>query len=213
MDVFLTAASNPFWVFIIFLVLLVVLHVILVFLFPLSVKRRILVDYVWVILTLISLLGLVDEARRYKAEMKIAPAQERVEDNLQAVTGWFENYQVFACEDQAANQDYAALCNWISRKRSDVEFILAEEAAPAAIPQALIDEVAATQLLPEQERNLAAGILTDYADSRVAYLVAVQEAERSPLRQLMVVFAPIFFAAALALIMTKVTAEYRAAKG
>ena len=211
MDVFLEAATNPLWMVGVFVALLVVFHLLLVFIFPLSAKHWKLVDYIWVTLTFISSLGFVDEARRYKAEVQLESSWVRTDSSLRAVESWFENYQVFACEDAADDPEYTALCQWITVKQRDLEIILSDEDKPVALPAAFIDDVSATELIPEQERNIAVRILNDYDQNRTQYLQSVQDAESSPLRKLFVVFAPILFAAALALKMTKVTGEYRTA--
>jgi len=209
MEWLLETAGDPVWIVGIFLVLLVVFHLLLIWLIPLSAKQWKLIDYIWVSLTFISSLGLVDEARRYKAEMQIVPAAKQLELDSQAMENWFENYREFACEERAGDPDSDELCRWVSRKQSDLQLILADDEQPVSLPTAFIDEVANVQLLSQQERQLAATLLRAYQDSRNTLASSTRASQRSFWRQLLVVFAPLLFAAALALKMTKVTGEYR----
>jgi preprotein translocase subunit SecG len=211
MDVILDTASDPVWVGVIFIILLLVLHFLLVVWHPLTAKQWKLAEYVWVGLAVLSTLGLVDEARRYKAELNAETLLEALERDQRRIDNWFNVYKVFACEEQAEEQRYKKLCNWITLKSNDLELILGDtdNLAPD-IRLNILDgiEVPGIELSPA-EKQIVENHVLHYGRTKAAYVDSVNISSASRVQRLLITLAPIFFAMALALKMTKVTGEYR----
>jgi len=66
-----------------------------------------------------------------------------------------------------------------------------------------------SKVIPEAEQMILAHRLMEYADERTFFIQAYEQQQFSQLQKLLLALAPIMFAAALALRMTKVTADIR----
>jgi hypothetical protein len=211
MDVLLNTASDPFWVSIIFIVLLAALHLVFVVWRPLTAKQWKLAEYVWVALAVLSTLGLVDEARRYKAELDADMHLEALERDQRMIENWFNVYRIFACEEADDVDKFQPLCVWISNRSNDLALIVSDEddAAPD-IRLNLLDGIEGPDIsLSVAEKQIIKGHILHYGRSKSAYVDSVSISQASMVQRLLITLAPIFFAMALALKMTKVTGEYR----
>jgi hypothetical protein len=211
MDVLLDTASDPLWVGIIFVILLAILHLVFIVWKPLTAKQWKLAEYVWVGLAVLSTLGLVDEARRYKAELNAESHLEALERDQRSIENWFNVYRIFACEEQAAEQKFKPLCAWVSAQVSDLSLIVSDEDDVAPdIRLNLLDGLdASTIKLTLAEKQMIKDHIINYGRSKSAYIDSVEISRASKVQRLLITLAPIFFAMALALKMTKVTGEYR----
>ena len=211
MDVLLNTASDPFWVGVIFIVLLVALHLVFIVWHPLTAKQWKLAEYVWVGLAVLSTLGLVDEARRYKAELDADMHLEALERDQRAIENWFNVYRIFACDEANGEGKFQSLCIWLNDKSSDLALIVSDEDDVAPdIRLNLLDGIESPNInLSDAEKQIIEGHVLHYGRSKSAYVDSVSISRASKVQQLLITLAPIFFAMALALKMTKVTGEYR----
>jgi len=214
MEALLNTASDPIWVSIIFVVILIALHGWLVVWKPLDMQQWKLVEYVWVSLAVVSTLGLVDEARRYKAELDADVNFTRIERDINSIENWFSVYRIFACEEQADNLEYKGLCDWVTIKDADLKLILEDEEAIAPdIRLNILNGIGNDNVrLTASEVEIISGLVIDYGQSKSAYIDNVEISKASKVQRFLISLAPILFAIALALKMTKVTGEYRCYK-
>ncbi|UTW56280.1 hypothetical protein [Kordiimonas sp. SCSIO 12610] len=211
MDVLLDTASDPLWVSIIFVILLVVLHMVFVVWRPLTAKQWKLAEYVWVALAVLSTLGLVDEARRYKAELNAETYLEALERDQRNIENWFNVYRIFACDEQSGVEAYKPLCDWLTLKSNDLALIVSDEddVAPDIRLNILEGIKGESIMLSMAEKQIIENHILHYGRSKSAYIDSVEISRASRVQRLLITLAPIFFAMALALKMTKVTGEYR----
>ncbi|WP_262696096.1 hypothetical protein [Kordiimonas aquimaris] len=210
MDRLLDLSTNLYLIGSIFLITLILLHYFLVFTKPLTLKQWKLAEYVWVGLALISIVGVLEEAKFLRANQNVERSRVLAEDKLQAIENWFDVYGVFACDEQGAKERSPKLCTWMKVKSSDLALILSNESFPPDIPFNMlsgIDEI--TGGIQDADRKIIKGYLNDYIAARQSYMTGVTSARRSSLSALIVSLAPILFAMAVALKFTKVTGEYR----
>lgn len=209
MNGLLEASSDPLWVFLVFTVCLVAFHYLLIKRYPLSLKQWKLVEYIWVGLALLSIVGIVEEARFYRANMTIGVSREETEDKVAALDQWLDLYREYACEDQVDEPSFQPLCRWLKVKRSDLRLILANEVFPYDVPDNFL--VGIDQDLVRLNRNEKATVSAlhqEYLEARAQYLTAVSEGRRGRFSALLVALAPLLFAVAIAIKFTKVTGEY-----
>lgn len=210
----LDLSTNLYLIGSIFFVALVILHYFLVFKKPLTLKQWKLAEYVWVILAMVSIIGVLEEAKFLRANQNVEQSRARAEEKLQAIENWFDVYTIYACDEPGAAEKFPALCRWMKVKSSDLTLILANESFPPDIPFNMlsgIDQV--TDGIQDADRTIIKGYLDEYLSARRSYMRGLSSARRSSLSALIVSLAPIFFALAVALKFTKVTGEYRQSGG
>lgn len=210
MDKLLDLSTNLYLIGGIFLTTLIVLHYFLVFTRPLTLKQWKLAEYVWVGLALVSIVGVLEEAKFLRANQNVERSRVMAEEKLLAIENWFDVYGIFACEEPGARERSPKLCTWMKVKSSDLALILANESFPPDIPFNMlsgIDEI--PDGIEDADRKVIKGYLDDYIAARGSYMMGLTSARRSSLSALLVSLAPILFAIAVALKFTKVTGEYR----
>jgi len=210
MEQLLQLATNPYFVGSTFFVALGILHFILVFKYPLTARQWKLAEYVWVLLALVSVVGVFEEARILRSMQAVERSEEIAEKKILAVENWFEVYSLYACEEEGALAKAPELCEWVKVKKSELELVLANEEFPADIPSNLLlglDEI--TTGIGNPDREIIAGHLNAYYAARKSYLEAVTGSTYTSFSSFLISLAPLFFALAVALKFTKVSGEYR----
>lgn len=210
MDQILEASSDPFWVFAIFAVVLVVCHYFLIFRYPLTLKQWKLVEFMWVGLALVSIFGIIEQARFFGAKVAVEQSNAEAMKKIMALENWFDVYRDFACEEEDGDGKLAQLCVWTKVKTSDLRLILENEDSPVDIPANFLsgmENVMGGLAAPDQA--IVRAHHEGYLVARAKYLVALSDGERSIFSIWLVAFAPMIFAIAVAIKFTKVTGEYR----
>ncbi|MBL4788615.1 MAG: hypothetical protein JKY60_06060 [Kordiimonadaceae bacterium] len=213
MERLLEASSEPVWVFSIFLFAVSACHYVFIYKYPLNVKQWKLVEYVWVSLALISVFGLVEEARSYKAQNLMIQSRTFATEKIDAFENWLEVYEDYACLDNGEDPAFRTLCDWVRIKDSDLQLILQNEDFPADVSRNFLSGIEQPfKGLTKADKDIGNGLHMAYVNAREQFLVASDSVERSLLARLLVAFAPLVFALAIAIKLTKVTGEYRLCK-
>ncbi|PHZ86490.1 hypothetical protein [Paremcibacter congregatus] len=213
----LDLAANPYWVIGLFLSLTLILHGLFVFLFPLSLRAWKLADYIWLSLAFLSILGLVGQAQQFRAERVHNDVEWTTTQSLNDVRSWFTNYQILICAKAKTNKqnktgrtDYSALCNLLEARINDITLLQkGGEAFPPLnhnLTHGLKDFSA---IIPLNEQKILRNRLDRYAENRKRNIRNIQDLERNAIQRILLILAPVMFATALAIRITKVTAEYR----
>lgn len=135
MDRLLEASSDPFWVFTIFLVALGLCHYFLIFKYPRTLKQWKLVEFMWVGLALVSIFGIIEQARFFGAKLAVEQSNSEAMSRIMALENWFDVYREFACDEQSGDQKFQQLCLWTKVKKSDLQLILDNEEFPVDLSQ------------------------------------------------------------------------------
>jgi len=213
LDIILQASSQPIWVFSIFLIVLVILHYVWVFKYQLSMKQWKLVEYIWVVLALMSVIGIVEDARFFRAQMTVEQSEAEAMKKIMALENWFDVYGEYACVDHSNDPDFSGLCGWVKAKNSDLQLILQNETFPVDIPKDFLSGIENPYTgFSDADRDVVGNLHSGYQDALKSYVTSVQEGQRSMLSALIVALAPLLFAVAIAIKFTKVTGEYRLTK-
>ncbi len=190
-----------------FIFLTIVFHGFFIIYRPLSLQNWKLVEYSWVILAFVSTLGLVDESRRINAMTTLTHTQIKVEDAKIKITDWFNSYQDLTCNEQIDN----FRCTTFTKILNDIELLTLEEEITPEFDKSLLNSL--SNLSPWLS-STSMGIINDrvdgYALQRDQFLVLKQQVKRSHFQKLINLLTPLLLAFALALKMTKVTAEHLA---
>ena len=190
-----------------FIFLTIVFHGLFIFYRPLSLPNWKLVEYSWVILAFVSTLGLVDESRRINAMTTLTHTQIKVEDAKIKVTDWFDSYQDLTCNEQLDK----LRCATFTKILNDIELLTLEEELTPEFDKSLLNSLSS---LSPWLSNTSMGIINDrvdgYALQRDQFLMLKQQIKRSHFQKLINSLTPLLLAFALALKMTKVTAEHLA---
>ena len=214
----LDLASNTYWVIGIFIFFTLLLHLLFVFLWPLSLKTWKVADYLWLMLAFLSTLGLVGEAKQYRAESNHFESQWATTQSLNEVRGWFTNYQVYICDEvkilkekKLDNTDYHNLCDWLEGRINDLNLI--QKASDKEFPvlsSSLSDGLGQfSTIIPRIEQKILDARIEKYTQKHLAHTENISAEQRSPLQMFIIILAPMMLAFALAIRVTKVTAEYR----
>ena len=210
---FLDTSSDPLWVFVIFLVALALFHYLLIYRYPLSLRQWKLVEYIWVGLALVSIYGIVEEARMYRAAITIEQSKREAMDKVAALENWFNVYTEHACDDMAQTQKARPFCRWVSDKNSDLKLILANEDFPMDVPiNFLVGIEQPFEGIAKADREIVGALHASYISARQQYLMSAEDTVRSGLSALLVALGPMLFAVAIAIKFAKVTGEYRLCK-
>ena len=208
-DRLLEASSDPMWVLLVFGGVLALCHYFFIKKYPLTLKRWKLVEYMWVGLALVSIFGIIEEARFYRSNISIERSRGLAMDKITALENWVDVYQEYACGDNGDDAEYLALCRWMKVKGSDLQLILANEVFPVDLPENFLVGIdGELNGLGKPDRAIVQGLHGDYRKARDQYLMAVREGRRSHFSTLIVALAPLIFAIAIAIKFTKVTGEY-----
>lgn len=211
---FLTAilekSASLGWVIGIFISFLVIFHVLLVWLFPLTPRGWKRVEYIWVSMAFVSALGLVDEARRYRAETQFNQVALQTQQSLQRINNWVENYYEFSCLEKTKDQQ---LCQLINGFKHSIAIVTDLDSNTPDIVVGMLKELQETEsLLKTPEKQHIHQLVQAYEQQRGRYLAIDQERTPSTVKMWLIILAPVFFAAALALKMTTISGELRCMK-
>ena len=213
LDWMLEASSDPVWVFVVFFGALVFCHYLLIFRYPLKLKQWKLVEYMWVGLALVSIFGIVEQARFFGAKLTIEQSRGDAMNKIMALESWFDVYREYACVDNADNAGFRQLCLWTKLKASDLRLIIDNEDFPVDLPANFLNGVDHSQTgLADADQAIVSKHHSGYLAARTQYLVAQKKENRSDFSVLLVALAPMIFAVAVAIKFTKVTGEYRLTK-
>jgi len=216
-DHILVITSDLTWVVGMFVFLLILFHLLFIVIHPLSARQWKIVDYSWLMLAFISVLGLVGEARQYRAEIELRSDQRAMEQSLSDVRGWYISYQGYIC-DQAQSLkkmpmdpgQYPALCNWLEGRINDMNLLLqTDEMAPEITPSLADGLKEFTDLIPQKERAILKNRIRRYQDRRQTFLTNLAERDQTYIQRILLILAPLMLAMAIAIRITKVTAEFR----
>jgi len=213
----LALASNTGWVIGIFIFFTILLHILFIIWFPLSPRIWKMADYLWLSLVFLSLLGLVGEAKQFRAETAHNEKEWDATQSLNDVRNWFSNYQIFICEEaknrknrKTGATDYYELCQWLEGRINDLNLMRKDPDRHPELAPSLIRGLARyTTIIPQPEQEILISRMAKYNEKRALNLANIKALQRSGIQQLMVIIAPVMFALALAIRFTKVTAEYR----
>jgi len=210
LDWLLRASSDPFWVFTVFFGMLFLFHYLFVFKNPLNIKQWKLVEFIWVGLALVSVFGIIEQARFFNAKLEVEQSNTQAMHKIMALENWFTVYSEFACEDNANNADYRQLCIWTKVKKSDLRLILDNEEFPVDLSQNFLSGIDKLMIgLGKPDQAIVSAHHEGYLTARKQYLIAQENGKRSVFSMWLVALAPMLFAGAVAIKFTKVTGEYR----
>lgn len=210
MEQLLQLAANSYFVGFVFFAALGILHFFLVFKFPLTARQWKLAEYVWVLLALVSVIGVFEEARMLRSMQAVERSGKIAENKSSAVENWFDVYSLYACEEQGDSVKAPELCEWVKLKNSELQLVLANEEFPADIPSNLLLGVDAITIgIDNRDREIIAGHLNAYYAARKSYLAAVSGSNHTSFSSFLISLAPLMFALAVALKFAKVSGEYR----
>lgn len=216
-DSILMITSDLVWVVGFFIVFLMFFHLIFIAHRPLSARAWKKIDYIWLMLAFISVLGLVGEARQYRAEMALRTDQRALDKSLSQVRGWYVSYQGYIC-DQAQSQkqastdtgQYGALCDWLEGRINDLNLLQRVDEMAPEITRSLADGLEKFDaLIPAKEQATLMRRLELYQDRREKLLTDLAERDLTYLQKILLILAPVMLAGAIAIRITKVTAEIR----
>lgn len=210
MEALLDYSTNPWVIGGIFLATLALLHWLFVYRFPLNQAQWKLSEYVWLGLALLSIIGVLEEARFLRSGHALEQSRIVAEEKLRAIERWFEVYSLYACEENGVSDNATQLCRWAKLKNSELRLVLTNEEFPADIPENLLVGLDAIEDgINATDRSIIRQNLSGYIEARGRYLAAVSGADRSMLSIMLVSLAPVLFALAVGLRFAKATGEYR----
>jgi len=165
------------------------------------------VEYIWVGLAFISTLGIVDQSRRANAVATLAQVEMQLDKHKEQLIDWFDNYQQLTCNEQVNDKQ----CSAFNKVQRDIELLLLENVQAPDIDKNILNHVSHLSLLMTDTVTAQITLrIRHYNDSKESYLAINKQTQLSTLQRLINVLTPLLLAFALALKMTKVTAEYLA---
>lgn len=204
-----TITSDIYRISGLFLVLTALFHFFLIYKRSLSLKKWKLVEYIWVVLAFISTLGIVDQSRRTNAMATLTQAEIQLDKHKEQLIGWFDNYQELTCIEQFNEKQ----CNAFNKAQRDIQLLLLENIAVPDIDHNILNHVSHLSLIMTDMAIAEISLrINKYSDNKVSYLTTKLQTQQSTLQRLINLLTPLLLAFALALKMTKVTAEYLAYK-
>lgn len=221
-EIFRDVSTSLTWLVGLTLAFSILFHVLFLKVWRLNIKQWKLVEYAWVLFAFLSAIGLVDESRRFQAEVRVMSERAEMERALASVENWFENYQAFACEDVSfslpEHDPKLQSCVAFGTAATDLMLIQNTGDEIPIIPPALANgldaalDVIEGNPLPGEERDIRDARIADYMAARANYLETQAATQRSELQQGLILLVPFLFSIAIALKVTKVTGEYRETK-
>ncbi len=213
----LNLASSIYWVIGIFIFFTILLHIVFIWWFPLSLKTWKFADYLWLTLALLSTLGLVGEAKQYRAENSHYQSEWQATQSLNNVRNWYTNYQILICAEAKAlkeknlnGTDYHKLCDWLEIRINDLNLMQKDREGQPPLTASLTDGLKQyDNIIPAMEQNILTRRIDRYNEMRIRNEQNNRERERGPLQMIILILAPMMLAFALAIRFTKVTAEFR----
>lgn len=205
MEYILRASSSLGWMIGNTVIFTAIFHWLWIYKYPLTLKQWKAVEYVWVLLAFLSALGLVDESRRFQAEARIMGDKIAAESALDRLGAWYQSYADYSCEQSDNPAGIQQYCSEFRQAMSDFALLKDTSGAIPEIPVPLIK-------LPKGEFPNESKIhderFEQYQQARRHYLDAKTSSERSMIQQSLIILAPLMFAIAIGLKLTKVTGEY-----
>lgn len=190
-----------------FLMLTALFHFTLIYRRSLSLKNWKLVEYIWVVLAFISTLGIVDQSRRANAMATLTQAEMQLDNHKEQLIDWFDNYQQLTCVEQVNDTQ----CSAFNKVHRDIELLLLEDFEAPNIDHNILHHLTPlSSLMTEAVITQISLRINHYSDSKAHYLATKLQTQQSALQRLINLLTPLLLAFALALKMTKVTAEYLA---
>lgn len=213
----LSLASNIYWVVGIFIFFTLLLHLLFVVWFPLNLKIWKLADYLWLTLVFLSTLGLVGEAKQFRAENFRYESEWAATQSLSDVRSWYAHYQIIICteakvlkEKNLNGTEYHKLCDWLEGRINDLNLMQNHKTAFPELSTALIEGLKLySTIIPRIEQKILTHRIAQYNDKRILHLNNIKERKRTTLQLIILIMAPVMFALALAIRFTKVTGEFR----
>lgn len=201
--------SNIYRISGLFIFLTIVFHTLFIIYRPLSLQNWKLVEYVWVMLAFISTLGLVDESRRVNAITTLTHTQIKVEATKDKINNWFNSYQELTCNEQV----HKLRCTTFTKIITDIELLTLENDLTPELDNNLLNSLPSlSPWLNNTSVDVVTNRIDEYVLQRKELLVLKQQIKRSLFQTLINILTPLLLAFALALKMTKVTAEHMALK-
>ncbi len=210
-------ASNIYWVIGIFIFFTFFLHLFFVLWFPLSLKAWKVVDYLWLTLALLSTLGLVGQAKQYRAENFYTDSETSVVQSLSDVRGWYTNYQKLICseatllkEKHLTQTQYSKLCDWLERQINILNLKQKNKEIFPELPPTMTEGLNQySMIISTLEQKILSRRIEQYNSKRSLHLINIKEKEKTAIQMFILIMSPIMLAFALAIRFTKVTAEYK----
>ena len=213
----LEMASNIYWVVGIFIFFTLALHLLFVFWFPISLRAWKLADYLWLTLAFLSTLGLVGEAKQFRAENSHYESEWRTSQSLNDVRGWYINYQIYICSEAETlkdkslkDTDYHKLCEWLEMRINDLNLLQKSAVNYPELPPSLTEGLSHySTIIPPLEQKILKHRIANYTEKRTTNMENIKDSKKSTLQMIILIMAPIMLAFALAIRFTKVTAEFK----
>lgn len=213
----LSLASNIYWVIGIFIFFTLLLHLLFVLWFPLTMRIWKLADYLWLTLAFLSTLGLVGEAKQFRAESAHYESEWKAAESLSGVRNWYTHYQIFICDEAKTlteknlkDTEYHKLCDWLEGRINELNLMQNGKTTFSELsPAGTEDLLHYATIIPRIEHKILTRRIAQYNDKRRLHLDNTKEQERTTLQLIMLIIAPVMLAFALAIRFTKVTGEYR----
>jgi len=196
---------NIYWVSALFVSCALLLHVLFIVHWPLSLQRWKQSEYIWIVLTFISVLGLVEESRRLNLKQEISRHDKTVVVARDSVHNWYMNYQTYSC----VTEPNTVQCAVMSDSLKGLNLLIASSQDHPEIPVSFLLELnSINELVSPSVYQVIYARLNKYSTARMKYLAFIASARRSYARQIIVALTPLLFIFGLAIKLTKVTAEY-----
>lgn len=198
---------NIYWITLCFIAFIFGFHYVLIKWNKLSFKQWKIVEYLWLTLTFISLLGVIEDSRRLQAEVRLAQQLNTVKEQQLHVFNWLDNYQEYACDLKGKTNG----CNIIKSIVTNVNLSLVDDFKYDALPINLfkpLDKV--SDLINDKARQVLIERTEQYNQAVSQYQHTLNASYRTYWRDLLATFTPLIFVCGLALKITKVSSEYLA---
>ncbi len=213
----LEMASNTYWVIGIFIFFTLLLHFLFVFYFPLSLRAWKLADYLWLTLAFLSTLGLVGEAKQFRAQNSHYESEWQASQSLNDVRGWYINYQIYICSEADAlkskalkETDYHKLCEWLEIRINELNLLQKGSVDFPDLPPSLTEGLDHySTIIPPLEQAILKHRIAKYTEKRIMNMENIKDSKKSTLQMIILIIAPMMLAFALAIRFTKVTAEFK----
>jgi len=212
--------STSTWVLGVFIASLVLYHVTLVWRWPLGKLAWKRIDYIWLLLALLGIIGATGAARQAVARNWAIVAERGVENATRdigeriefgtsgAVCRKFERSTLSSPSPrfESIQSQFDALCAWFREAKRHIPSGPVNERRPLTLSDF---GPAPPQILDPWPVASLDTALIEYNKELAAYSIMSAAAERSGIEWLLALFGPSLLATGLALRITKVTAEIR----
>ena len=210
MDYILSLTTNPLFIMAAFIAGLIIFHVVFIILTPLDAAQWKLIEYVWVTLALISVIGIFEEAKFFRAGQSITGIEMKVQKDFDRIDHWFNVYHDYACESDLDPEVIPDLCDWVQKRQEELALIQNTEPFPPPIRSNLtrhFDKIKDGAF--NHEKDTIDEYIFVYSKTRDTYLKTLKNLERSAVSQLLIAFGPLLLIIAIALKFSKISGEYR----